>query len=38
MLAEKGKRVTRGKEEDEPNSVLVKYEEAPLILYVFNRV
>lgn len=38
MLAEKGIRVTRGKKEAEPNSVLVEYEEGPLILYVFNRV
>lgn len=37
MLAEKGIGVTRGKEEAEPSSVLVEYEEAPLILYVFNR-
>lgn len=33
-LAEKGIRVTRRKEE----AALVRYEEAPLILYVFNRI
>lgn len=37
MLAEKGIRVTRRKEEAEPNSSLVMYEEAPLVLYLFNR-
>lgn len=31
MFAEKVFRVTSGKEEAEPNSVLVEYEEAPLI-------